>query len=130
MNPEQPSHPAPFDVGDLVAAHGLLAFRNSAGGTGTLQLGRDDAMLCRVTKAFWDYECGWRYHATLVAERDVARIRLAGTSAYGPDWYRANRPGDQVALAEARQALATFDPRHVFFSERDAIRVAQVAVSA
>lgn len=120
MNPEEPSHPAPFDVGDTVAVHGLLAFSNSSGGTGTMQLTKAAPMLCRVTKSLWDYETGWRYHAEPVADEDIERVRRAGTTQFNPDWYRANRPDDAAALARSIEAEAAFNPSKVFVSEHDA----------
>lgn len=123
MEPYTPSRSAPFDVGDAVFVHGLLAFRSTAGGTETLQLSRNRPIRCRVTKSWWDYETGWRYHGEPLDEEGVERIRRKGTVDIGPDWYRENRPDDKEGLAQAEAALAAFDPRRVFFSEWDAAKV-------
>lgn len=80
---------------------------------------RNANIMCLVTKAFWDYETGWRYHGTPVEASDVEKLRVIGTTKYTPDWYRENRPGDDDGLRNAETGLRNYNPAKVFFSEHD-----------
>lgn len=76
---QEPSHPSPAAVGDVVAVDGLICARNDMGGTVILAERRMD---CRVAKAFWDYEVGWRYHAMPVAQPDAESVRRQGRTGH------------------------------------------------
>lgn len=117
--PTEPDYPAPFAVGDEVDVSGTLATTNSAGGT---EIIRHSGVRCRITKAWWDYETGWRYRGTPLDPKDVSEIRQQATSEYGPAWYRKNRPEDLEGLRRSIEAERAFDPSNVGFSEHDIAR--------
>lgn len=115
MNSE-PAYKCPVSVGDRVQVSGKVCLTSSAGGTKVI----DNANIeCAVTKAFWDWETGWRFWGSPADATDLAMLRECGTSEIGPDWYRANRPDDAAGLARAEAAVAAFDPSKVYFSEHD-----------
>lgn len=116
MDPMSPAYASPLNVGDTVLVTGTICIKNSSGGT---EMIRDANIVCVVTKGFWDYEAGWRFHGKVPAEADVAVLQASGLTEYGPDWYRANRPDDAAGLAKSEKALAAFDPSKVYFSEHE-----------
>lgn len=115
-NAQTPAYSSPLKVGDRAMVTGLLCLTNSLGGTAMVE---NANMPCTVTKAFWDYETGWRFHGTPTEASDVERLRAVGTTEIGPDWYRKNMPNDSTGLALAVKSLEEFDPTKVFFSEHD-----------
>ncbi|AOG03395.1 hypothetical protein [Bosea sp. RAC05] len=116
MNPDVPSYPSPLEVGDEALVTGTLCVTNSSGGTTII---RHAGMTCRVTKSFWDYECGWRFHGTPVNQGDVGELRRQGTTGIDPEVYRERYPNNPDLHTSAVEAARTFDPGRVFFSEHD-----------
>ena len=53
------------EVGDEVIVKSF-SYINKSGGTGM----SNQQMKCRITKAMYDYECGWRYWAEPLEEVD------------------------------------------------------------
>ena len=58
MSWDSPEYANPYPVGSVVKVKSYC-FNNKAGGTEMV----NESALCKITKAWWDYECGWRYHA-------------------------------------------------------------------
>lgn len=113
---ETPEYESPADVGDSVLVTGTLCTNNSVGGTEILE---HEETTCVVTKKFWDYETGWRYHGRVVDDASIESFRAQSTSEFTPDDYREKYP-DQLHLYEsAKAALEKFDPSYVYFSEHD-----------
>lgn len=61
-DPHTPAYESPLGVGSTASVTGLIAANNAAGGTVIVTDGIPSGVALRVTKAFWDYETGWRYH--------------------------------------------------------------------
>ena len=59
-----PNYPSPVRVGDRVTVSGY-SYTNPFGGTETCER----RVQVRITKAWWDYEIGWRYWADLKKQR-------------------------------------------------------------
>ena len=65
---ECPEYPSPWDVGDrVVVGRGDLRGDNWCGGT----MESDQAEPVLIIRKWWDYECGWRYRATLLAPPEI-----------------------------------------------------------
>jgi hypothetical protein len=126
MGSGDPKHGCPVEVGARVRVVGTLCLTNTVGGTEAI---RGAGMECVVTKAFWDHETGWRFWGSPLEAADLETLRERGTSAFTPDWYRANRPTDAAGLAIAEAAVAAFDPSKVYFSEHDIDRRARDLVT-
>ena len=116
MDPDTPSYQNPVEVGQEIVVTGTLAVTNSAGGTTIV---KHDGILCRVTKAFWDYECGWRYHGTPVDESDLTEIRRQGTADIDLESLRLKYPEATELHDRAAAAQRNFDPAKIYFSEHD-----------
>lgn len=69
-----------YEVGDVVKVKDL-AFDNDMGGTAILD-GAD--MTAKITKKFYDEECGWRCVGELVQTDEVARLRKLGATEFKP----------------------------------------------
>lgn len=113
---EMPDYPSPVEVGDTVTVHGTLCTNNSVGGTEILE---HDGIECRVTKAFWDYETGWRFHGRVVDPAAVEDFRVQATSEFTPEFYREKYPNQPEHYERVKVAFENFDPGHVYFSEHD-----------
>jgi hypothetical protein len=61
---ETPDYPSPAGVGAKVRVKGYC-YTNPFGGTEIC----DRSAVVRITKSWWDYECGWRYWADLKKQR-------------------------------------------------------------
>ncbi len=116
MNPDRPSYPCPLDLGEEALVTGTLCVTNSSGGTTIVE---HAGMTCRVTKSFWDYECGWRFHGTLVDPADLEEVRRQGTTGIDPEAYREKYPANPELYTSAVEAARSFDPGHIYFSEHD-----------
>ena len=55
-----------YEVGDYVLVNGFT-YTNMTGGTEVVMCDTE----CRITKAWEDYECGWRYHAIPIDNRTL-----------------------------------------------------------
>jgi hypothetical protein len=113
---EEPEYPSPVAVGDTVTI-GRVSATNDVGGTLLLDDMKDVEAV--VTKAFWDYECGWRYHGKLVNEADVEAVRASGTTEWTPEHYKEKFPGIPDLVESVTKAKAEFDPSKVYFSEHE-----------
>lgn len=111
---EEPEYPSPAEVGDTVTVTGTLTTVNSSGGTESL---KHDGVECVVTKAFWDYEAGWRFHGRVVDEAKLEDFRAQATSEYTPDYWKEKYPDQPHHYERSKAALESFDPGYVYFSE-------------
>jgi len=116
---DTPDYPSPVAVGDTVTVSGTLTTRNSVGGTETLEHAGTE---CTVTKAFWDYEAGWRYHGRVADTAATEEFRRQATCEFTPESYRELYPNQPHLYERAKSALEKFDPGYVFFSEHDLAR--------
>lgn len=112
----------PFVPGDTVKIVGRIHNTNSSGGTETLVTGPEGIELY-VTRAAHDWEAGWRFWGTPLAQSSRDWVREASRTEFGPDWYRANRPGDTVALDHAIAALEKWVPERIYFSQYDKVQM-------
>ena len=111
-----PAYESPVEVSDEVLVTGTVCATNDVGGTCIL---KHDGLSCRVTKKFWDYETGWRYHGVALDESAVAEIRRQATTEFTPAHYREKYPDASELIESAERAFAAFDPSKVYFSEHD-----------
>jgi hypothetical protein len=119
MDYEAPSYDSPASVGDLVilAASATVCTSYDSGGTCILDLDGKELEVT-VTKAFWDYETGWRFHGR--AEGPIVEeFRRQATSGYTPEHYRKEFANAPELAADAERAFREFDPAKVYFSEFD-----------
>ncbi len=84
---EKPTHDQPVQVGEVVDVVGLICNRNDVGGTTILE---NPGVECRVEKAFWDYETGWRFHGRVIDEKVVENFRKQATTGFTPSTIRRN----------------------------------------
>lgn len=82
MDIDEPTHPSPFAIGEDVEVTGLICAKNDVGGTTVV---KHAGMTCKVTRAFFDYEVGWRFVAmpTSPADRRLVRSQCATGHACG-----------------------------------------------
>jgi len=113
---EAPEYPSPYAVGETVSVAGTLVTNSSVGGTVLLE---HDGVECTITKAFWDYEVGWRYHGTVIDRELVEAFRVQATSEFTPEDYREKYPNNPDLYESAVAAAAKFDPSYVYFCEHD-----------
>lgn len=113
---DEPDYPAPCNDGDTVLVTGTLCNSNSNGGTTILQHGGTE---CVVTKSFWDYETGWRFHGRVADEEAADDFRRQSTSEYTPEYYREKYPDQPEHYERVKAANEAFDPGYVYFSEHD-----------
>jgi len=59
------------EVGDVVEAR-EYAYSNKSGGTEIV----NEKITCRISKAWHDYECGWRYHAIPMDKLDIPENKI------------------------------------------------------
>jgi len=122
---DEPDYESPHQVGDEVLVTGILTVKNSVGGTESID---HDGVVCKIEKAFWDYETGWRYNGRILSEADIGRARKQSLSSYDAEHYRREYP-DQPHLAEsAERAAAEYDPSKAYFCEHDISPVPQPQV--
>lgn len=119
MDHETPSYESPANVGDRVtlAASGTVCTSYDSGGTCILNLGGNDLEVT-VTKAFWDYETGWRFHGRAEGPF-VEEFRRQATSGYTAEHYRKEYANAPELAADTERAFREFDPAKVYFSEFD-----------
>ncbi|NTF23490.1 hypothetical protein G6L37_34535 [Agrobacterium rubi] len=86
---DEPEYPAPCAVGDVVNVTGTFCNSNSVGGTEILEHAGTD---CVVTKSFWDYKAGWRFHGRVVEEDAIEDFRRQATAEFGAEQYREKYP--------------------------------------
>ena len=113
---DEAAYEPPADVGDAVFVTGMATVVNSTGGTTTL---RHDGLACEVTRAWWDYETGWRFAGRISDADAVASAREQSTSAHDADHYRRTFPNNPGLAQRAEKAAAEYDPSVVYFSEHD-----------
>ena len=106
----------PANLGDEVFVTGNLCCTNTIGETEILT---HDGVRCRITKAWLDYETGWRFHGEVLDEAAIENIRAQATTEFNLEWYRLNRPSDVLGLFRVEKAIQEFNPAKVFFGERD-----------
>lgn len=117
---DTPSYPSPCNIGDEVTVSGTLCVTNSVGGTTILE--HDGTVTVKVTKAFWDYETGWRFHGKVAPGPVVDEFRRQATSRYTAEDYRRMYPGNPELATTAEKAAHDFDPSKLYFSEHDIVR--------
>lgn len=119
MSHDTPRYASPAEVGDkiVLAASGTVCTDYDAGGTCILDLQGSEVEVT-VTKAFWDYETGWRFHGR-VEGPIVEDFRRQATSGYNPEHYRKEYPNAPHLAADTERANRAFDPSTVKFSEFD-----------
>lgn len=116
---EEPEYPSLASVGQRVRLKpGTLYFNNDVGGTSDLA---HDGCFVEVTKSFWDYETGWRYHGRILDPALIERVRQAGTTGYTPEHYAEHYPNNPKLAEDARRARDVFDPTRVYFSEHEVV---------
>ena len=91
------------EVGDVVIVK-WVAFSNDMGGTEMIEKGI--RFKVEVTKSWYDYETGQRYHGRLLEAKDVARVRREGTTGHADQ-----RPADR----------GPWDPSVVYFGSHDVV---------
>ncbi|MGY3582323.1 hypothetical protein ACVIGB_000753 [Bradyrhizobium sp. USDA 4341] len=119
MNHENPSYESPASDGDrvILSSSGTVCTSYDSGGTCILDLDGEDFEVT-VTKAFWDYETGWRFHGR--AEGPIVEeFRRQATSGYTPAHYRKEYANAPELAADAERAFREFDPAKLYFSEFD-----------
>lgn len=113
---DTPEYPNPAEVGASVLVTGTLCTNNSVGGTEVL---KHSGTQCTVTKAFWDYETGWRYHGRVEDAASIEEFRKQSTSEFTPEYYREKHPENPSLYERVLKASERFDPGYVYFSEHD-----------
>ena len=113
----EPEYVSIVTAGDVVTVDKPVYMRTSAGG-GKLQKLPQGAEIT-IERVFYDYEAGYRCVGRLVDPAVAAKVKLKLTSEFGPDWYRANKPGDERALLRATEALLNWKPDVCFFPEAE-----------
>lgn len=113
---EKPTHDQPVQVGEVVDVVGLICNRNDVGGTTILE---NPGVECRVEKAFWDYETGWRFHGRVIDDKVVENFRKQAMTGYTPEHYKTQYPANVALYEDALKAQREFDPSYVYFSEHD-----------
>jgi hypothetical protein len=113
---QPPEYPSPAEVGKAVMVAGTLCTNNSSGGTEIL---KHNGTQCIVTKAFWDYETGWRYHGHVEDTAAIEAFREQATTGLTPESYREKYPNNPDLYERAKKAAKEFDPGYVYFSEHD-----------
>ncbi|MBY3433616.1 hypothetical protein HFN89_05585 [Rhizobium laguerreae] len=113
---QPPEYPSPAEVGESVLVTGTLCTSNTSGGTEIL---KHNGTPCVVTKAFWDYETGWRYHGRVEDAAALEVFRAQATTAFTPEHYLKEYPNNPDLYERAKKAAKDFDPGHVYFSEHD-----------
>lgn len=119
MDHESPNYDSPAEVGEkvILSASGTVCTHYDSGGTCILRLEGSDLEVT-VTKAFWDYETGWRFHGR--AEGPIIEeFRRQATSGYTPEHYRKQYANAPELAADTERAFSEFDPAKVYFSEFD-----------
>lgn len=116
---DHPSYPSPVNVGDRVVVSGTISIINTSGGTTVLD---HDGVECQVTKAFWDYEAGWRYHGRVLNVDATDSFREQGDTGIAPEVYREKYPARLDLYKSALTAAETYDPGYVYFCEFDISR--------
>lgn len=111
-----PEYPSPVEVGETVFVSGTLCNTNTSGGTTILE---HSGATCVVTKSFWDYETGWRFHGRVVDEANVQSFREQSTTRFTPEYYKEKYPTSPSLYEDAKKASEAFDPGYVYFSEHD-----------
>jgi hypothetical protein len=116
---QQAHYTCPCKEGEEIQVSGTLCVTNDVGGTTILDL--PEELTVTVTKAFWDYETGWRFHGR--ASGPVLEvIRQQATTGYTADHYREKYPGNPQLAIDAEKAAREFDPSKIYFSEFDIVR--------
>lgn len=113
---QPPEYPSPAELGESVLVTGTLCTNNTSGGTEIL---KHNGTQCVVTKAFWDYETGWRYHGRVEDAAALKTFREQATTGFTPDHYREKYPNNPDLYERAKKASEDFDPGYVYFSEHD-----------
>lgn len=65
--------PAALEIGDVVHVIGRLAGRYPEGGTCVFTA--EEAIPCRITKAWEDDETGWRFHGAATTTKGLAFVK-------------------------------------------------------
>ncbi|MCS4089264.1 hypothetical protein [Rhizobium sp. BK176] len=117
IDDNQPTeYPSPAALGESVLVTGTLCTNNTSGGTAILE---HAGTQCVVTKAFWDYETGWRYHGRVDDAAALDAFREQATTRFTPESYREKYPNNPDLYERAKKAADEFDPGYVYFSEHD-----------
>jgi hypothetical protein len=113
---EPPAYPSPVAVGETVRVNGTLSTSGSNGGTVILVHATTE---CVVTKAFWDYETGWRYWGHVDDPATVATFRQQGDSEYTLEHYAEKYGEASDIYRNVKEGRSKYDPASVRFSEFD-----------
>lgn len=116
---QTPEYPSPAEVGEVVVVTGTLCNKNDVGGTTILE---HDGVSCIVTKSFWDYETGWRFHGRVEDAAAAEVFRQQATTGFKPEEYREKYPANPKLYEDVKKAAEEFDPAYVYFSEHDFAR--------
>ncbi len=116
----------PFKVGD-VGFFKAIAIQNTVGGTRLLNGDQyspwPGEARVEITRAWHDYETGWKAAGVLLDADLIEIARAAGTSIYDAEYYRRAYP-DHPKLAESAQKAADrFRPEIVYVSQWDLRRL-------
>lgn len=112
---DTPSHPCPLKVGDVVEIPGMICGNYDVGGTVIFE--HEEAWQAEVTKAWWDYETGWRFHGRLTDPALVEAVRSQAVTGRTADEYREKYPSAPDLILSTEKALIEFDPTKVYFDE-------------
>lgn len=115
VDTEGAAYPCPIAVNDEIMLTGMIVATNEVGGSVVID---DQTVRVRCTKAFWDYETGWRFHGELLDKADIERVRAQTTeSKFTEAHYREKYPNSPDLWASVAKARAAYNPAKIFFDE-------------
>lgn len=98
-----------------------VTFNNNVGGTVLVDL--KEPTKVKITKEWYDYECGWRFHGEVQDKDVIAYLYEKGLVAKSEEYiesYKQYKNNPNLYL-DSKKAYDNYNPKVVYFSEYDII---------